>query len=589
MCALVLLMPGLLGAASDPAERRYRSERFEVIWEENSGIPAADLNGNGVPDAIESLAEAHESAFDFLTGPLGFAWPRFEPPYELYVSAATDRAITQVLPSESKSRKSVIVVPTRAIAEGSDPGELIDLAVHEVLHAIQMSYDVTEPAAMRESTAMWAQALFDPSRSAHLRHLPDFLDATGRSFFETDGDREYGAFLFPQFLMERYAAPGDPAGPIRRWWELAAAPDGLPGAPDLSSHAALAAMLAENGTTIEDAWLEFSLWQRELNRFRDGAVYSAVMEEAGWPRVAGANEVRAESCAIGTAGDMASLSTEYRKLTLTKNAQPGEWLFAARGDENLSGYLQVKERKRPPITHRFEADEPTSLQLNPRRLKRVIVILSYHGDGDPELAPAFSLRRSGASTAALAEPSVPVAVSYGFGTQISGSVTCGGAPASDARLVVQETERISGVTRTYDVLSGDRGEWSLRTSPERNVTYTVTLEDPLYAPATSAPKPMDVQLFVTIEVEPAGSPLTQNVRGTVSPGYGGVALAVEARRPGGIAWRRLGQTTTAPDGSYDLQVAFPADGVWFVRTVSTDTADPSLSPGRSTTRLLEVN
>src|SRR5918999_2088276 len=191
------------------AEHTFRTEHFALTWTDDaSDADAPDLrdrDGDGVPDSVVRMANAFEDARAFLLDELGYREPPTRGRYNLYLSSEIDRAFARPAPGgEGRSKPSFITIPTHLMRFATSVGEVRTFAVHEYFHAVQLGYDAGEERWIFEATSSWAEGLFGPARDHNHVYLYDFVPRLELGLRSEDGIHEYGAFLFIQFLTERY-------------------------------------------------------------------------------------------------------------------------------------------------------------------------------------------------------------------------------------------------------------------------------------------------------------------------------------------------------------------------------------------------
>lgn len=199
--------------------------------------PLTDLNGNGVPESVESVAAVFEYVYGRYT--LSYGW-RPAPvanngPYELYLLDLADRAIYGQTTSGSPLATAGFPYAYGSFIELDNdfldtvyaaytPLQSLQItASHEYHHAIQFGYNFYFDIWYSEASATWHEdELYDSINQlySYLNHwtfnsslpLDDFnatnavLDGTG-----------YGRWLFNRFLAERHST-----GFVKSVWEALA-------------------------------------------------------------------------------------------------------------------------------------------------------------------------------------------------------------------------------------------------------------------------------------------------------------------------------------------------------------------------------
>lgn len=574
--------------AEDP-ERTLRTQHFAVTWYDDSSHPDApdlsDVDDSGIPDAVERLGAAFEEARSFLVGDSGYEPPPVEGLYPIYVLQGSVFAETRVGPGgEGRSRPSFILVSPAGMAPSRSSDDVLRTAAHEYFHAIQLGYDAREDSWIREASAAWVEDVITGGSGSNAGYLTWFLPHPRESLLEP-GPRSYGAFLFLQFLVERYGDTSD-VGAVRELWEDMAVDAAIAGAPDLDSTAAVSAFLARRGATLQEAWGEFLLWQRQLRRFEHGSTYRGAVGR-GVPPPLRTTTVGRESCRLEVASagaPLPPLSGDYFRLRPGRRAS-GTALLTARGTPDAGGFAVVRRKGQPAQVRDLLFDENGVAQVEvPFTKGATKAVLAGAGNAAPSDAMAldYSIRFPDRSRVAIAQPTAPGTSTYGIGFFLRGAVTCGGAPASSADVEVSATERHSGVTTHLRTTTKADGTWTLPVHPEVNVVYRASVVDPLLSSAASQDTHVGVAPFVSLEARDEvglGDPLS--VTSVVTPAHPGAGMVIEFRRPLAAQWRLAGEAARDPDGSYTFDLTLPSDGVWEVRARLTSTGDDDHVPGRS--------
>ena len=565
-------------AADAEAERTHLSQSFSVTWIHDASSPDApslrDRDGNGVPDSVEALLGSFEAARSFLLGELGYRPPPVGGPSRIYITGREDHAVTRLAPGEGRSRQSFTIVSTSAL-RGRSPRSLRVLAVHEYFHAIQNGYDSDYDPWFGEASATWVQDVFDDGLDSNHHHLRAFVPFPRRSLTDIQGDHEYGAFLFVQFLVERYG--GGRPGIVREIWEQMAAPEAA-GQPQAGSLDAIEAALARRATTFEQAWAEFQLWRWDLDRFEEGQAYKDALGKQ-WPKPLQSTQVGTESCRLSSdaPAGLPPLSGDYSvfrpadrpdtaKATLTVEGQPGATGFAlvqgAGGRERVH-LLEIGADGLASAAVRFGDDQ----------VKRVILGVGNPARDGPAAGFGYSLRILGRSAVQVAPVEPPAEAHLFGGLTLRGRVLCGGQPAPLADVVLVQDKR-SGERRTFPLTTAAGGTWSRTFEPEQTSTYHVEVTDPLLSRAASPSWDVAVRVALLLEVPDPEVALGEPARfqGEVGPPHPGALVLIEYRRPD-LSWRAGPQVTARGDGTFEGTLTLPASGIWELRAIVTSTGD----------------
>jgi hypothetical protein len=220
--------------------------------------------------------------------------------------------------------------------------------------------------------------------------------------------------------------------------------------------------------------------------------------------------------------------------------------------------------------------------------RRVTLAVGNGSTTSQTIPLAYSLRLDGPGSVEASPPSVPGSTIYGTGVSASGTVTCNGAPAPLARLVLVETELVSGTSRSVDLVTDDFGNWRINLAPAVTSAYVVHVADPLLSSTDSPATTLGVRVAVnlTLSSDQVGEGESVTASGNVVPVHGG-QIVLEIRRPNG-QWQSAATTGTREDGSYSAEVSFPATGAWEVRARMPSTGDEDHLPGDSVAELVQV-
>lgn len=589
------MLVGTPAAAQDETERSASSANFSITWVDDPGHRDApdltDADGDQIPDAVEDVLRAFEQARAFLVGELGYQAPPVEGRYPLYIAAASGRGYAQVLhEGEDQSKPSYILVPTRVARTGVSFDALRAFAVHEFHHAIQIGLDAGENHWITEATSVWLEERWLDELDRNFFWLRSFVPFPERGLAYVGGQHEYGAFLFLEFLVERYG--GGSADLVRELWELMAVPEAIPGAPNLDSFGAIAAVLERRGATVSQAWGEFMAWRYDLRHFEEGPSYIAALEGLGWPRVSSVHRVATQTCRLATE-PLPPLASEYLRLRPARPAPDyGSALLTVAGEPGTSAMVRLKLRRLPIHERILVFDEhgvaDTDFPFGRAQARHVTVGLGSPPLRVPEQEVTYSLRYPGLEEVEASPVWAPLEVDYFNGVSLSGNVTCAGAPAALAEVLVTEREVIGGAERTFPVRTGLDGSWHLLVRPEANVTYRAEVVDPLLGHAIAQPAFVGVHVEVSLEPEaavlPSGTPVT--VIGEVVPAHEGAVVTLQFRRPE-RPWRTGVQVVTDSAGGYSAQLALPRDGVWELRALA-DPRDQDHFDGTSVVRAVRI-
>jgi hypothetical protein len=593
LAAFVLAV--LPAAPARAAEHTYKTAHFALTWSDG-GAPfdKADADGDGVPDAIVRMATTFETVRSIEIDELGYQAPPTHGRYDLYVAATDSHGLTRVGPGGTgRSRPSFIVIPP-SMMDATAPGILKAFAGHSYFHAIQLGYDAAEDLWIKEATAAWMEGIVAPHTHNNFAYLYAFTPHLELGIASESGFHEYGAFLFFQFLTERYFG-GARAGAefLRDLWEDLAAPEAREGSPDYGGIEGVRAELEQDGISLVDAWREFLLWNWQVRRFERGAGYSRELRLERWPS-APATELADESCRMTTTtpepDDVPGLSGGYARFVpardVTSNAR-----LVVEGPPDTVALAIVAPAKGASTVRLLSFDSSgvavAELGFGGAGARRVTVAVG-NGSTSPSVSPAFSLRLADGSATSVTPPGVPSSTIYGTGFTATGQVSCGGRPAPFADVVLRQQEVTSGAVHEVLLTTDPNGAWSYTTTPSVISTFSVRVADPLLSVAQSPDVRVEVRVAVNISISDdqiaEGEAIT--VEGTVAPAHEG-RIVVERRRPNG-QWELAAETTADSSGGYRTDVMFPATGLWEVRATMPSTGDADHAPGDSAPKAVQV-
>lgn len=239
-------------------------------------VSLADLDLSGVPDYAEKIAEYADSSWRQEVIAYGY----FPPPgdggvggganlYDIYCQSISFYGYAQPEtpgPAPWNDYTSYIVVhndfigfPPNTDPDGNPAGAAKATVAHEFLHACQFAYGVNESSWWMEGTATWAEdEVFDPVNDNY-NYLFSFYNTPQTSLYATNGSHEYGAFVWPRFLSERF-------GPqiIESIWDACISATALD---------AIGSVLAGLGSSRDQEFAEFTAWNWITGSRDDGLHY----------------------------------------------------------------------------------------------------------------------------------------------------------------------------------------------------------------------------------------------------------------------------------------------------------------------------
>ncbi|WP_067821432.1 DNRLRE domain-containing protein [Actinomadura kijaniata] len=207
----------------------FSGQHFEVFWniEGDRAIDdLADADKNLYPDKIERIMDSLEHARNYYITQMGYALPDKTKVYVGHPFVSTEGGFAEPF-------TSIIGFGTQKLFLGEKAGPFY-LLRHELFHAAQFQYisgrswmlNNVNTQWWMEATAEWASQFTlraDPKSSttvdrySYARHIDEFLGRPNDYLDQWDGfgePRQYGAFLFPEYLSERFGTVV-----IRHIWE----------------------------------------------------------------------------------------------------------------------------------------------------------------------------------------------------------------------------------------------------------------------------------------------------------------------------------------------------------------------------------
>ena len=187
-----------------------------------------DVKATGLVHALDSLI------WDKLTGLMGreplsdIGQPNNggDGKLDIYLVHIGDRGVTSPHLACDNSPVHILVNSDRPLGDARTPG-IIQTTAHELMHAIQFTYDVAEACSeydwWAEASAKWAEDYVYPLANGEQPYAPPFLDSPELPLENMSDNRHYGAYLLPFYLDRSLEGPGV----VRQIWENDTASDSL--------------------------------------------------------------------------------------------------------------------------------------------------------------------------------------------------------------------------------------------------------------------------------------------------------------------------------------------------------------------------
>lgn len=271
--------------------------RVHYVTESLDAVQPGDADGDGVPDFVELVAERADTVWASAVDERGYRPPLDDSiyhdtsdfggdgRYDIYLMqmVGTDGYLVAEVCTATPTWCSGYFAMENDFAGFGYPSD--DLAIrvltsHEFFHAIQNAYDADQDRKWTEGTAVWNEERVFPEQSDYEGFLRYFLEKPERPFDRKSAANfsdlyPYGAALWPTFLAERY---GDDV--VRVIWEACEDLDGSD--PDFLEAADLV-LARDHGSSLGEAWIEFTQWNLMTGERADPA--RAYAGAATWPSV----------------------------------------------------------------------------------------------------------------------------------------------------------------------------------------------------------------------------------------------------------------------------------------------------------------
>ena len=213
---------------------KYHDVKYFRIHYTISGrnaVSPVDLNSNGIPDYIESLAEVFDYVSKMLHDEMGFVRPPsdgfYSPDYDNGGSDRYDVYIKQLASNfygyvqfeqyaqgTGDNEKTPNITEKNAITSYmamrngyTNFNQLTELQniqttiAHEFFHTVQLGYDGWEKQWLLEATAVWMEEeLFDEINDVY-QYMPEWFKYPHRSLDE-EGTHAYGSYIFFEYIEQ---------------------------------------------------------------------------------------------------------------------------------------------------------------------------------------------------------------------------------------------------------------------------------------------------------------------------------------------------------------------------------------------------
>ncbi|WP_257455864.1 MXAN_6640 family putative metalloprotease [Archangium lipolyticum] len=351
-----------------------------------NAVTVADVDGNGVPDSVDTVARTYDAVAVFYSG-MGYRLPprdsggtgehggdeRFDV-YLVDFAGRADGAFRVEGCLTTDLGCSGYMLQENDFAGYGYPSHehaVATLASHEFFHAVQAAYRTGLGRMAEEGTAVWASEHFAPELDDLERAAPAYLSHADRSLVvEPDGPAQsfsYGASLFFQFLSERLGE-----GVVLSMWEESVH------APSARWPTLLETVLRRDwGMDFDTTFSEFAQWNLATGESaREGSGYARGADYSGL--VLAARELPVDEPAVR----VAAASTRYFEVpggteSVSASFDPRE------GTESAALHLLVAAVNEHEVLRIVRADGPghLSAQVSARDATHVVVAMV---NGRPE-------------------------------------------------------------------------------------------------------------------------------------------------------------------------------------------------------------
>lgn len=263
---------------------------FRVFYVE-SGDNAVDLTDeapkNGVPDFVELVGRSAEVTYDSTITRRGFRAPlddsiyhdrpdfggdaRFDIYLRIAGSGSDGYRVSEVCTDGTPAtfggtpgRCSGYFVMNPGYKNSHYPSEKDGVEVltsHELFHNVQDAYNAGQWRTFSEGTATWNELQVFPDSPGtwrdYLGFLPAFFREPERPFDQSMGSGGAATYAYATAVWFQYLSERHGPDTIRQIWERVEQKDAGP-APHFLD--ATESVLREHGSTLRDAWIEFSRW-----------------------------------------------------------------------------------------------------------------------------------------------------------------------------------------------------------------------------------------------------------------------------------------------------------------------------------------
>jgi hypothetical protein len=250
-------------------------------------VPSTDNDpADGVPDYVNWLGDYADSSYRAEVVNLG----ELEPPidygfggdnkYDIYTEDMPYYGYTQPEGPGSQAwsdyysyvsvENNFYGFPSNDDPEGNQKGAMKVTVAHEYNHAIQMGYEVDfgSDTWFMELSSTWSEEWVFPTVNDNYNYLYGWFSYPYYSLHSTSGVHPYAAFIWGRYLEQNFGGTI-----MEEIWSHTI---------DHTPYEDLAAAIAAHGSTLEDEFAEFCVWNYITSSYNDGLHYE---DAADYPHV----------------------------------------------------------------------------------------------------------------------------------------------------------------------------------------------------------------------------------------------------------------------------------------------------------------
>jgi hypothetical protein len=323
----------------------YTPEGHFSIHYDTSGThmvyqPTVDTNpADGVPDYVNRTGEYFERAWTYQCDTLGYDTPPFDGSsgggtniYDVYMhhysgayGVTWPESPSSQYPGRGNDYTSYVFVDPDYNGFGYTDRTLPMkvTSAHEFFHSVQFAYNVNAGSWFMENCATWMEDVLWDSINDNYLYLPYFMNSTQMSLTTANGGFEYGAFLWPTYLSERFGQ-----NIIKTIWEWTIS---------ANAYMAVIQVLDEYATGIGSAYPEFATWNFITSTRNDGQHYI----EAGSYRLVTIMRTHTSYPVTNNTSSLAPSSLGCNYIMFTRGGRTGRLRFTFNGNNSGTWIVPV--------------------------------------------------------------------------------------------------------------------------------------------------------------------------------------------------------------------------------------------------------